>query len=311
MRLEAKAKAGFYPTPTRVVHLLLRNLRVVGTPDILDPCAGEGEALYILAQALRARVQGIELSRARAKRAVANGLRVYQGDSFTFQGHGFSLLWLNPPYDHGEGERLELTFLKHWTPALKPGGVLVYIIPESTLEDASPYLTAHYEEVSAWRFPEPEYQQFKQIVVLGVKAEEPLPPEDLEVQGSLEECERVYPVPGGGTAYLSRKSQLTEEEVLKALENSPLFHPSGQVRHVRPLLPLKEAHLALMLAGGFLDNQVVHLEGEPYLVRGEVKKVPLRFEEREGGVVREITRERFEVKVVALGLKSGTILEVS
>ncbi|MFW8159790.1 DUF6094 domain-containing protein, partial [Klebsiella pneumoniae] len=133
MRLAAKAKAGFYPTPPRVVDLILRYLDGGPLSHILDPCAGEGEALSMACAALGARGFGVELSRERAKRAAARGVRVHRGDAFHFGGEGFSLLWLNPPYDHGEGERLEVAFLRHWTEALLPGGVLVYIIPETSL----------------------------------------------------------------------------------------------------------------------------------------------------------------------------------
>lgn len=308
MRLEGKSKAGFYPTPPRVAELILDALIPDGTPAVLDPCAGEGDALLLAARRLKARAYGVELSRERAKKAASKGLRVHQGDTFTFRGEGFSLLWLNPPYDHGEGERLELSFLKHWTPALKPEGVLVYIIPESVLKDTETYLSSHYEVKGVWRFPEPEYQAFKQVVVLATRWQEPVPPHSLSIQGSLPAS--ITLVVPGGYATLQRLSHLDEAEVLSALDKSPLFEEDGTEMQ-QPLLPLKNAHLALLLAGGLMDNQVVRFKGKPYLVRGEVRKVEVTLEETENGRTREITRERFQVQVVALGLLDGEILEVA
>lgn len=308
MRLRGKAKAGFYPTPPRVVEEILRLLDPVPPVAVLDPCAGEGDALLALKRGLKAQALGIELSRERAKKAVRKGLAVYQGDAFGFEGEGFGLLWLNPPYDHGEGERLELTFLRHWTPALKPGGVLVYIIPEGILDQVAPFVTSHFRVEGVYRFPEPEYQDFRQVVVLGVREEVPLLPSTLRVEGSLPAPLKLR-VPPSEKAFLRRRENLDPEKVLKALERSPLFE-EARARDFQPLLPLKNAHLALMLAGGLMDNGVVWLEGRPYLVRGQVRKVEHTAQERDGNRVRNITRERFQVQVVALGLLDGEILEV-
>lgn len=317
MRLEAKAKAGFYPTPPRVVNLILNHLHTHGKPTILDPCAGEGDALLAVSRALEGRAVGIELSRERAKKAASKGLRVHQGDAFHFVGQGFDLLWLNPPYDHGEGERLELSFLKHWTPALRPEGILVFIIPERILKQTAPYLRTHYGHLSVFRFPEPEYLEFGQVVVLGEKLRESLPlsaeGEGLEAEGILGEVWASYTVPGSGPGLLERRERIPDpEEILSLLEKSPLFVGRKEGEIPRPLLPLKDAHLALLLAGGLLDQQVVWMEGEPYLIRGEVRKEERTFEERgEDGRLRRVTREEFRVQVVALGLKSGDILKVA
>ena len=43
------------------------------------------------------------------------------------------LLFLNPPYDTEEGERVEMKFLKHSLKWLCPDGVLIFIVPEHIL----------------------------------------------------------------------------------------------------------------------------------------------------------------------------------
>lgn len=311
MRLKGKAKAGYYPTPPKVVEAILKLLETREAASALDPCAGTGDVLLELRENLHALgVVGIELSRERVKKAQRKGLTVLQGDSLSFAGEGFGLLWLNPPYDHGEGERLELTFLKHWTPALVEGGVLVYIIPEGSLKATEAYLSSQYEIVGVFRFPEPEYEQFRQVVVLGLKRSIPSHPTGLKPEGSLPAEGPKLTIPPSPSPRLVQENTLPDEEVLEAVAKSPLWD-EAKARDFRPLLPLLPAHLALMLAGGLMDGQVVRWGGKPYLVKGRVEKVEVTGEEKLEKETRRITREVFQVSVVALGLLDGEILEVA
>jgi len=73
MRTAGKMKAGFYPTPAEVVDLIAdfikRPLFHEGI-RLLDPCAGEGEALRVLASRLGVKeTYGVELDQTRAKQA--------------------------------------------------------------------------------------------------------------------------------------------------------------------------------------------------------------------------------------------------
>src|SRR5439155_25331057 len=71
-RLEATARAGYWPTPPRVAEAIARHLapptsggrRVV---RLLDPCAGTGEAAAVAAAILGAESYGIELNSGRAE----------------------------------------------------------------------------------------------------------------------------------------------------------------------------------------------------------------------------------------------------
>jgi len=67
-RLMSQAKGGFYAAAPEAVAAVLERLR---PPDhgeclILDPCAGEGKALYQLTEGLHAVPYAIELSEDRA-----------------------------------------------------------------------------------------------------------------------------------------------------------------------------------------------------------------------------------------------------
>ena len=153
-----------------------------GFVRLLDPCCGEGLALAHLAARLReqtgAVIQtwGSELHPGRAAEA-ATRLDValeapFEAVSWT-PTHGVaSVLFLNPPYDwsvDAGARRVEDLFLERATPALVvPGGVLVYIIPVSAFHrQAYEALLINYERVRITRFPDPLFDQFKQLVIFG------------------------------------------------------------------------------------------------------------------------------------------------
>ena len=137
---------------------------------LLDPCAGGGEAIVALRRhwadaagsglySFRIEANEMEAERAAAlKQALAPFDRATAGDAFhlSWTGSGASVLWLNPPYDHDPDEkRLEVKFLKRFTPALRPSiGVLMFLVPYHVLAVAAPYLSRHYLLPRAWRLPD-------------------------------------------------------------------------------------------------------------------------------------------------------------
>src|SRR5687768_3046773 len=173
-RLESVARAGFFPTPPRVAASTAQQLiasagggkRVV---RLLDPCAGTGEPAAMLARALGAESYGIELNEERAIAARGRLDHVLHTSAFSVRlaNGAFSCLFLNPPYDYDdESRRLEHAFLTSLTRALCPGGVLVYLVPLPRLSVSARYLASHYAGLRAWRFPDPEYTAFRQVVLL-------------------------------------------------------------------------------------------------------------------------------------------------
>jgi hypothetical protein len=103
---------------------------------------------------------------------------------------------------------------------------------------------------------------------------------------------------------------LSPEEALAAARGSPLWAEVEGERGIvpRPLLPLKEAHLALLLAGGVLDLEEVVMDGVPHLILGVLEKEAVRVEgEKEG---QEVELEVFRMAIKALNLLTGELLEV-
>src|SRR5207237_6257838 len=85
---------------------------------------------------------------------------------------GVSIHFLNPPYDEhdGAGRRLELHFLRETEDWLMPGGVLVYIVPQHRLsEHIARRLSSGFEQIEVYRFPDGEYERFRQVVIFPVR----------------------------------------------------------------------------------------------------------------------------------------------
>jgi Uncharacterised methyltransferase family (DUF6094) len=84
-----------------------------------------------------------------------------------------SLLYLNPPYDLEVGQtnnqRLELVFLEHTYRWLKPGGVLVFVIPQPQLKPCARILSEQFAELSVFRLTEPACVRYKQVAVVGIR----------------------------------------------------------------------------------------------------------------------------------------------
>src|SRR5574341_1212579 len=88
----------------------------------------------------------------------------------------FSCIFLNPPYDWNteevSQERKEKTFLQGIWKALMPKGIVIFLIPQHRLDkQIARWLSQRLDNAKVFRFPDPEYQQFKQIVLFGKKKE--------------------------------------------------------------------------------------------------------------------------------------------
>jgi hypothetical protein len=183
MRIEGQSKMGYFPTPETHLPLIASWLKLAAGDNIrlLDPCCGKGEALGFVARNLgKSTSYGIELSYSRAEEAahVLDFVLETGFENAILTDETFSLLFLNPPYDGetttGGGERLEARFLLSATPLLCQDGILVYIIPESRIDDGhnnaiARHLAGWYTDLRCFRFTEPDYSVFRQVVIFGRK----------------------------------------------------------------------------------------------------------------------------------------------
>jgi SAM-dependent methyltransferase len=322
MRLEARIKLGFYPTPLSVVERVKSFIRFTESNTLFDPCCGEGDALAKLAEGTSAKTYGIEIDEYRAEQAktkVNNVLKCGYEQTRITNG-AFSCLFLNPPYDweteDEANERKEKVFLKETIKYLQPNGLLVYIIPQSRLDKSIAKLLAYkFEKFLVYKFPGEEYDAFKQIVLFAIKKKENNIDEEalnklVQVPAkSLEEIpvkdEPVYELPKSRNVELFKSVVIDEKEVSKEVEKSPLWEKFKEMAKVqeqkmgRPPLPLHTGHLGLLLANGCLDGIVGQGE-DRHIVKGKVEKVVNKYTEYKGDVLEERELETYKVSIKVL-----------
>ena len=213
------AVGGYYPLP---IHLVPRIASLIGIPvagryAFMDPCAGEGDAIRVLIDRMFPRpfmhiTRGLappdvgptayliemEETRRRELHAKFHGawygpINVYEGDAFrarwtpSSKRPGVSCLYLNPPYDtHLRYKRMEEKFLRRFTGALAPGGVLVFVVPYHALKASAETLARHYQNVFCYRFPDPDWDTFKQVVLFANRLPTELMDPDPTTQGRVE-----------------------------------------------------------------------------------------------------------------------------
>lgn len=187
MRLGAQAKLGFYPIPPKVVEYLLKHLVMPEQEDkkkrvnILDPCAGEGEALNQIATGLGivpSNVYAVELASNRAEKIKAlmpeaNVLAPAGYMSVFVSTNSLSLAYVNPPFDDefGGGRREEEAFVGRALAQVKPGGVVVIVVPVHQVvgnRAMCNLIDTRCEDIGIYRFPK-DLRKFQEIIVIARK----------------------------------------------------------------------------------------------------------------------------------------------
>ncbi len=306
-----------------------------GRTHIIDTCAGEGKALLAIRDGLGAGADAhaIELHAERAAQAGAllgEGM-VLHADALTgveISPESFGLLWLNPPYHVGQ---LELAFLMAHTPLLCAGGILCLVVPQPALRLLGEYIASWYATITCYRFPEPEYHAYKQVVLFGERKASPIGnPALAERVRGFADLDADLPVLGAhGYRYVVPHTQGPTVFRLRAAEDVPAagglwddpevtkrLWPALAPALLRPLMPLARGHLAQFGVSGLLRNTVLHdREGTPYLVKGRaIKARTVRAWEEEtvqgASVHVRVTRESAETGVTLLNLRTGDWIDV-
>ena len=139
MRPQGQTKLGFFPLPIAEAKRLKNWLVFPEQFSAVDPCVGNGVAFRTLLGDTAAFCYGIEIDAGRCEQARSLGVEIVHANAMDVRcpSESVSLLYLNPPYDWEAGEtnnqRLEYVFLEHTFRWLKPGGVLVFVIPQQRL----------------------------------------------------------------------------------------------------------------------------------------------------------------------------------
>ena len=334
MRLEAQAKAGFYPTPPKVVDIIKTWIgeKMAGPRRLLDPCCGTGEPAAQIAAAAGCDAYGIEINTERAQAAKRILTKIVAGDLFSVRARpgAFSILYLNPPYDFdAEDGRTELSFLKHTLPYLAPRGLLLFVVPQKRITNRiARVLSAYFEDLKVRKFPAGEFQAYGQIIITGLKkARAEI---NGEVLASLSQISTMdlpemvrkefsLSVPAVARDFFIRSSEFGPDELAEELKarflwKEPalgLIEEEEQTRPaIQPLMPPRKAHLAMLIAAGLINNQVLEANGRSLLIKGTAKKVIDRFEEETEKGIKITERERIVTQINAYDLKTGEYLQI-
>lgn len=333
MRIRGRLKLGYYPLPESEAQRTRRFFLFSAEQcQALDPCSGTGAALKAFTAGASVRTHGIELDAYRAAEARDVLDEVIQGSAFDTHApaESLSLLYLNPPYDfevgEGKNKRMERLFLEHVARWLKPGGVLVFVLPYDRVYDCRGTLTTQFRDKAIYRLTAPESVTYKQVVLFGVRrsrqerermtdravnegnwklqqltrsydAISPLP----------DEPDRQYAVPPAPPARLEYRG-LPLDLIEDLLDNSPAWRQAQRITHApktefsgRPLTPLHKGHVGLLCTSGLL-NGVFGSDGDRHVAYWESVKVVDRIEEEgeraDTTVVRE--KERFSQRLTLL-----------
>ncbi len=324
MRNVARQKLCYFPLSPREAERVRQFLVFGEAASVLDPCAGTGAALASVTSNAKALRFGVELDAFRAEEARKALDQVIQGNCFDVHCsvESFSLLFLNPPYDHevseGRNARMERLFLEHTFRWLLPGGVLVLVIAGSRLGECAEILAVHFKDKAVYRLSEPEAVRYGQIVVFGVRRtrrERDLL-KDWDVQRAKsrllgfvrkqddlpvlpDEADHQFAVPPAGRPQLVYRG-LPLDAIEDQLPASAAYRQAGRILFApevratgRPLTPLHGGHVGLLTTSGLLNG--VFGEGpDLHVARWEAVKVTDRFEETDdSGVTTIRERERF------------------
>ncbi|OQY99649.1 MAG: hypothetical protein B6D41_01070 [Chloroflexi bacterium UTCFX4] len=329
------AKAGYYPTPERVTEWLTRYVHPsnVTGGKLLDPCCGEGVAAATMAAACELESYGVELDLERANAASLRLDHVVADDidMVKIAREAFELLWLNPPYDVVQGKRLEHKFLTHCTQFLAANGLLIYIVPQHAINaKIAGYLARWYNTIRAYRFPDPEFADYKQIVVFGIKREAACDDAEEQEQTLLSSCQRGLPLlsetpneneiyqlppPRAIPEFYFYAKNLSPEELIAAVKQSGVcntaswranFDAATELDSFRPLMPLKEGHLISLIAAGHVQNIRLERNGERILVKGRTYKDQVENEDEES----ERVTDRFVTELMILDLEQGEFTRI-
>ena len=325
MRFQGKARLGFFPLPLSEAQ---RIRKFIWFPDAapssaIDPCVGDGVAFEVITSGAEVFRYGIELDAYRAEQARERIPNIVQGNTLEVQCpvECFGLLYLNPAYDWtlgpAEGRRTEPTFLSHTYRWLKPGGVLVFVIPGERLAECSQILASHFRDVRVYRLEAPESVRYKQVVVIGARRSRrekaSLTDSDItrarlyyaslarnpsQIPALPTEPEARYDVPVSGPAQLVFRG-LPLDEIEDLLPQSAGYRQAGRILFAepvsatgRPLTPLHSGHVGLLACSGLL-NGIFGSNDQRHIAFWQAVKVVDKTEEEEDGVITVREKERF------------------
>jgi hypothetical protein len=212
-------------------------------------------------------------------------------------------------------QRLEWVFLEHTYRWLKPGGVLVLVIPQPQLKPCARILSEHFADLAVYRLTELASVQYKQIAVLGTRRKRHQHLRDSTLLESVRWLEMLawkpdlpaltdtpsvrYEVPLSGPVELTNTG-IPLDELEDLLLDSAAYRQVSRIllpkqRDVRgrPLTPLHGGHVGLLCTAGMLNGIFGEAENRHIAHWCSLKFTDHWEEEEEDGAKVLHDRERF------------------
>jgi hypothetical protein len=219
---------------------------------------------------------------------------------------------------------MERLFLEHVYRWLKPGGVLVAVVPGNRLGKCAALLSVHFREVHVYRLTEPESVRYKQVVLFGVRRtrneRERLQDSDITrarmwYSALSRDMEKAPPLPrGADQKYREPPGEpvrmvyrgLPLDQIEDLLPRSSAYRQAGPILFAReadidgrPLTPLHGGHAGLLCTAGMLNGILGEGESRHIAHWQSVKLVDKSEEEEDGkAVIRE--KERFSNELTVI-----------
>jgi hypothetical protein len=276
-QLAAKEKMGYYPLPESIAHLIRSQLNFQGQGiTAIDLFAGCGTALKIIAGD-KCTTYGNELNSERYLIAKEKLDHVVHGPAEFVEIDGqASLHYFNPPYDFqaGGGGRLETSFLEATAKHLVVGGLFIGVVPEYMLANWSfgQELTKTHRSIVVRRFPEPEFQTFKQVIIFAIRKRDSEGSNYREIDVLKTASRNGFPVLRQGEFSLAvhpseiHSFKCGAPTIAAALDESRKYGVLGSKAYQQlttpvadsmdfvPLMRPMPGHVAMLLAAGMVDG---------------------------------------------------------
>ncbi|HMN11510.1 MAG TPA: DUF6094 domain-containing protein [Bellilinea sp.] len=345
-RLSSLEKGGYYAFPREHLPAIASQFEpALHGGKLLDPCAGEGEALQHLAEAWKLQPYANELDtdRAAACQALFGLTQAVQGDLYTLRASlgSFPAIWLNPPYTWemtgSDDKRRELAMLKHSWKWLQAGGWMLWTVyGHHVTPDAAAWLAKRCQLVDVWRLPGLHLGEYVHVVVVAHEGAPPNEPAQF-AQRILQDAATpreltmqdtplyTFPQPRTIRRFVFAPQVMTPQLALQAVQTDGaqfgasfqrLLEPPPPVETVRPVVRPRGGQLALVLAAGLFNGIVVQTEEGRAAVRSTVEPVEQLVdggdidESDETTTDREVYRTRPQVTITLLN-EQGEVTDMS
>ncbi len=329
-RATSTAQGGYYAFPPEHLPHIANLFAPAPKARLLDPCAGEGEALKILADSLKMTPYAIEIEPNRAEECKKLfGKNALQADMVhtAISPEGIQLLWCNPPFTF-EGakplERREENMLFHSLRWVQKGGYVIFISYNHHLTFSLLHqLSKHTESMELYRLPEKHFGEYVYTVLIAKIGHHDYP-QDLanhyiELAKTPDKIphiseatdKRTLPTPKPLKQFEFHKTVVSLGEIQQALNTSGAdlqtafrlaLSPKSTGMDVTPPMRLKRGHLITLIAAGLFNYITIDTDEGNAMIRSVVRYVEEKVSEeaRENNESREVYHLRPKVTITLL-----------